>query len=695
MVYFEIEEMKKLVQALNEASAAYYNSGSSYMSDHEWDAMFDKLKKMEEKSGVVLSGSPTHSVGAPIKVNHLESVAHEYPALSLDKTKDIDVFPDIFANSAAGMAVVMWKLDGSTVVLTYDGGKLTLAATRGNGEVGQNITHNAPYICGIPQEISYKGHLVLRGEVVMSREEFDRINDSLPEGTEPYANPRNLANATITMKDSGEMRKRKIQFFAFNLVYIDDLSEMEADTFMNRLNLLDKFGFDTVYRLYGDAGCDLIAVMEGFSEQVVNFPYPVDGLVVASDDVAYASTLPVTGHHPDPLVGYAFKWADEIAETTLRNIEWGIGRTGVITPVAVFDPVELEGTTVSRASVHNVSILKRLKLRRGDKIGVFKANKIVPQIANNFTAEHDDTPALKYNESHAMYCPCCGKETDSRISEDGTVEIEVCANPDCAAKHVKKFVHFAERDCMNIKGLSEATLEKFISNGFLKDLADLYTLNRYEKQIVVMEGFGQKSYDNLIETIEASKKTSFVPFIHALGIPNIGKGQAKLFDKEYNGDVMAFFKDVHDRHNFTHIDGIGEVLQDSLWRWGNEYLCFIPFMDDFQKESCETVLKANLEVFYLLQILNIQKPEKKQGNMPLVGKIFVITGKLEHFANREGLVKKIEDLGGKVSGSVSKNTSYLINNDVDSLSGKNKKAKELGIRIISEEEFLNMSENTK
>ena len=681
------KEMETLIKALNEASSAYYNGGTSSMSDREWDAMFDQLKKMEEETGVVYPNSPTQGVGAPVKVDKLLEVRHEFPARSLDKTKDISVFPKIFGKRAAGMAVVMWKLDGSTIVLTYDDGQLALAATRGNGETGTDITHNAPYIAGIPQKIPYKGHLVVRGEAVMSYKEFERLNNSRPEGVEEYANPRNLANSTVGMKDSEEMRKRKIQFFAFTLVHMDDQIPDDQDTFMGRLNYLDSLGFDTVYRLYGDSQSDLIDVMNGFSDAVEQFEYPVDGLVVASDDVRYAEILPGTGRNPDPLVGYALKWQDEIVDTVLRKIEWSLGRTGVITPVAFFDPVELEGTTVSRASVHNVSIMKKYRLRVGDTIGVYKANKIIPQVAVNYTADENHTPALKYKESHSVHCPCCGMETESHISDDGTTEIEVCVNPKCPAKDVKKFAHFVERDCMNIKGLSEATLQKFLDSGFLHEFADLYHLDRYKDQIVSMEGFGQKSYDNLIDSVEKSRRTSFVPFIHSLGIPNIGKGQAKLFDKEYNGDVEKFFVDVFQRHDFTHIEGIGEVLNDNLWKWGNEYLRYIPFGDCHDR----VYPFLNLEVCHLLKEVKIQVPKESSVDAaPLAGKTFVITGKLKHFANRDALVAKIEELRGKTSGSVSKNTSYLINSDVESTSGKNKKAKELGVPVISEDEFLEM-----
>lgn len=677
------EEMRKIIEKLTAASTAYYN-GNEIMDNHEWDRLYDQLKEMEEYTGIVYPNSPTQIVGAPVKVDELVSVQHEFAARSLDKTKDISVFPEIFKKRAAGMAVVMWKLDGSTIVLTYDDGKLTLAATRGNGEVGSDITHNVPYIEGIPTEIPYTGHLVVRGEAVMSYSEFDRINSEITNEEDQYSNPRNLANATVTMQDSAEMKERKIQFFAFKLVHMDNPLPENQDTFMGRLDYLDSLGFDTVYRLYGDSQSDLIDVMNGFSDAVPQFEYPVDGLVVASDDVRYAESLPGTGHHPDPLVGYALKWKDEEVETVLREIEWSPSRTGLINPVAVFDPVHLEGTEVTRASLHNVSILKEKRLRVGDTITVYKANKIIPQVAANLTPGNE----LDYAESHPVHCPCCGQETEPRITgKDKLVEVAMCMNLECPAKHVKKFVHFAERDCMNIKGLSEATLQKFIERGFIREFADLYHLDRYKDQIVEMEGFGQKSYDKLIAAVEASRNTSFVPFVHALGIPNIGKGQAKLFNKEYKGDIELFFDDVYRRHDFTHIEGIGDVLNDNLLQWGNEYLRYIPFEDRLDKVSSP----LNLEIYNLLKEVDIEIPNRSDdGYLKLDGKIFVITGKLNHFVNRDELAAKIEELGGKVSGSVSKNTTCLINNDVNSTSGKNKKSKELGVPIISEDEFLMM-----
>ena len=570
--------MKELVNKLNEASNAYYNGKDEIMSNHEWDTMFDQLAQLEEETGIILPDSPTSKVGADeIGGNGLKKVRHEFPALSLDKTKDIYEFPKVFSKAASGDCVVMHKLDGCTLCLTYDGsrnggcGRLVQAVTRGNGEIGSDMTYQASYIEGIPMTIGFKGKLIVRGEALMTYSEFERINSNLEEGEEEYSNPRNLANSTITMKEPG-LKGRKVIFKAFKLVYMepaaDDKIEVPA-TFFGALTLLERLGFGVVehelaraYSSNPDVDSDLpdqiINVMNSFSDRVETLDYPVDGLVVASDDYKTADALPVTGHHPNRLTGFAFKWADECVETTLREIEWSPSRTGRINPVAVFDPVQLEGTTVTRASVHNVSIVKKLRLRVGDKISVFKANKIIPCIDKNLTPGDE----LTYAESHACTCPVCGMETSPMITHSGDrdVEVEMCTNPNCAVKQVKKFVHFCERDCMDIVGLSEKTLEKFIEKGFIKQLADLYRLDTFERNIAAMDGFGQKSYDNIWKSIQISRKTTFVPFIHALGIPMVGKGQAKLFDKAYKGNVKKFFNDVYNRKTFTDIDGMYVIL---------------------------------------------------------------------------------------------------------------------------------------
>ena len=696
--------MKELINKLNEASNAYYNGKDEIMSNHEWDEMFDELAQLEKETGIILPDSPTSKVGADeIGGNGLKKVRHEFPALSLDKTKDINEFPKVFSKSWNGVCNVMWKLDGSTIVLDYNNGRLVQSVTRGNGEIGSDMTHQAPFIEGIPMTIGFKGKLVVRGEALMTYSEFERINSNLEEGEEEYSNPRNLANSTITMKEPG-LKDRKVMFKAFKLVYMkpaaDDKIEVPA-TFFGALTLLERLGFGIVEHELASADAfqivdgkqinDVITVMNGFSDRVETLDYPVDGLVVASDDYKTADALPVTGHHPDRLTGFAFKWADECVETILRRIEWSPSRTGRINPVAVFDPVQLEGTTVTRASVHNVSIVKKLRLRVGDKISVFKANKIIPQIDKNLTPGDE----LTYAESHACTCPVCGMETSPMITRSGDrdVEVEMCTNPDCAVKQVKKFVHFCERDCMDIIGLSEKTLEKFIEKGFIENLADLYMLDTFEHNIATMDGFGQKSYDNIWKSIQRSRKTTFVPFIHALGIPMVGKGQAKLFDKAYKGDVRKFFNDVYNRKCFTGIDGIGEKIELSLWDWGNKYLRWIPFEKEL--DGMERIVTCNTEVYDLLRWIDVEVPAEADapaGEGILSGKTFVITGSVNHFKNRAELQAKIEELGGKATGSVTKKTNYLINNDVESTSGKNKKAKELGVPIISEDEFLEMVE---
>lgn len=695
--------MKELVNKLNEASAAYYNGKDEIMSNHEWDAMFDELTQLEKETGIVLADSPTAKVGADeIGGNGLKKVKHEFPALSLDKTKDINEFPKVFSQSWDGVCVVMWKLDGSTIVLEYNNGRLVRSATRGNGEVGSDMTHQAPFIEGIPMTIGFKGKLVVRGEALMTYSEFERINSNLEEGEEEYSNPRNLANSTVTMKEPG-LKDRKVMFKAFKLVCMEPAADDKIEvpeTFFDALTLLEGLGFGVVEHELASADAfqivdgkqinDVITVMNSFSDRVETLDYPVDGLVVASDDYITADALPVTGHHPDRLTGFAFKWADECAETILREIEWSPSRTGRINPVAVFDPVQLEGTVVTRASVHNISMVKKLRLRSGDKISVFKANKIIPQIDKNLTPGDE----LTYAESHACTCPVCGMETSPMITHSGDrdVEVEMCTNPDCAVKQVKKFVHFCERDCMDIIGLSEKTLEKFIEKGFIEQLADLYRLDTFERDIASMDGFGQKSYDNIWKSIQRSRKTTFVPFIHALGIPMVGKGQAKLFDKAYKGDVRKFFDDVYNRKSFTDIDGIGEKIELSLWDWGNKYLRWIPFEKPYLSDVMWKI-SCNTEVYNLLRWIDIEVPVETDAPADegiLSGKTFVITGSVNHFKNRAELQAKIEELGGKATGSVTKKTSYLINNDVESTSGKNKKAKELGVPIISEDEFLEM-----
>lgn len=666
--------IKNLVTLLNKASDAYYNTGSEIMSNKEYDALFDELAKLESETGFILPDSPTQRVGAEV-VTELQKETHEYAALSLDKTKDISKFPEVFSTRDQ-IAVVMWKMDGSTLQVTYDDGKLTKAVTRGNGETGFNVTHNTPYIKGLPLTIPTKGHVVVRGEVIMTYSEFDRINQELPP-EEQYKNPRNLANATLSMLDSREMRKRELWFYAFKLVYSD--VKMQPETFTTQFAFLNNNGFNLVEAEITGV-TELIDTMKSFSDRIPELDYPVDGLVVSANDVVYAESQQGTGHNPNKLVGYAYKWQDETAETTLLKIEWSASRTGLLNPVAVFEPVELEGTTVSRASLSNVSTVKKLQLRPGNRITVYKANKIIPQVDKNL----DMDGVLTYAESHPVYCPCCGKETSPLISKEG-VEVAVCENPECSAKHVKKFVHFAARDCMDIQGFSDATIEKFVDRGFIKQFADFFTLPWYKDEIIQMEGFGEKSYQKLVDAADKARYTSFVPFITSLGIPGIGKGQAKILSKEFSGDVMPFFRAAYNGRCFCSIDGIGEVLEDNIWNWANDYLDWI----QFENETTDIKHGVNWEIVELIKQLDFVQESVSAGNA-LLGMTFVITGSLNHYDNRDALVSVIEQNGGKASGSVSAKTTYLINNDVESTSGKNKKAKELGVKIISEEDFENL-----
>lgn len=670
--------MKELVKKLNEAAKAYY-AGEEIMSNYEYDALYEQLLQMEKESGITLPDSPTRTVGATA-VTELARVMHEYPAKSLDKTKEYDVFTKAFRKgkeqTGCNLTVLMWKLDGSTLQCTYENGKLVMAATRGNGEEGSDVTHNAPYIKGLPMSIPYKGKLVVRGEATMAYSEFNQINENLP-AEDQYKNPRNLATATIQLLDSNEMREREIWFNAFSLVYMDEM----PPTFYERLTLLYGWGFNMVDTELVEIE-DLENQMKIWEQSVSDYDIPVDGLVVAFNDAAYAETLPGTEHNPHVLNGYAFKWQDETAETVLRKIEWSASRTGLLNPVAVFDPVELEGTTVSRASLHNVSYIMELNLMVGDRITVYKANKIIPQIAENLSKDlHTYKLPLDFIPDNT--CPVCGGETEViRSIKNGSATLaRYCMNEKCPAKAVGKFVHFCERDCMDVTGLSESTIEKLVERGYVREYADIFKLDRFKDNITKMEGFGEKSFENLVMAAEKAKKTSFIPFIHSLGIPNIGKGQAKLLSKEYNGDVLAFFKDAQSHKGFQHIEGVGAVYEANIWDWADKYLQFL---------SDSNVGEVDRELENLLAVVELEVAKPKNAGSALAGMTFVITGDVNKFKNRAELQKFIEDNGGKATGSVTGKTSYLINNDVESASGKNKKAKELGVPIVSEEEFLKL-----
>ena len=642
-----MKRMKELIPLLTQASRAYYQEDRELMSNYEYDKLYDELVKLEAETGITLAGSPTTMVGYEA-LEELPKEAHEKPMLSLDKTKDVETLRSFVGTHKT---LLSWKLDGLTIVLTYQDGKLEKAVTRGNGVIGEVITNNARVFKNIPLQISHKGNLVLRGEAIITYSDFEKINSEIEDVDAKYKNPRNLCSGSVRQLNNEITAKRNVHFYAFSLV------QAEGVDFQNSVEQqflwLQKQGFDVVeYRAVTQDTLD--DAMQYFEHQVSENDFPSDGLVALYDDIAYGASLGSTAKFPRN--AFAFKWKDEIKETTLREIEWSPSRTGLINPVAIFDPIELEGTTVSRASVHNVSILKELQLGIGDKIQVYKANMIIPQIAENLTRSGN----LEIPHS----CPVCQKE--ARILKTNEVETLYCMNPDCQAKKIKSFTLFVSRDAMNIDGLSEATLEKFILKGFIKDFGDVFEISRYKDQIVEMEGFGEKSYENLIASLENAKHTTLPRVLYSLGIANIGLANAKVICREFGYDVEKLIHASAEEINA--IEGIGPVIAKA-------------FTDYFSNEE-------NLKKFHhLMSHLELEEV-KKEENQTFAGKQFVITGSVVHFANRSQLKEFIEQRGGKVTGSVTSKTDYLINNDTASNSSKNKKAKELGIPILSEEDFL-------
>lgn len=642
-----MKRMKELIPLLTQASRAYYQEDRELMSNYEYDKLYDELVKLEAETGITLAGSPTTMVGYEA-LEELPKEAHEKPMLSLDKTKDVETLRSFVGTHKT---LLSWKLDGLTIVLTYQDGKLEKAVTRGNGVIGEVITNNARVFKNIPLQISHKGNLVLRGEAIITYSDFEKINSEIEDVDAKYKNPRNLCSGSVRQLNNEITAKRNVHFYAFSLV------QAEGVDFQNSVEQqflwLQKQGFDVVeYRAVTQDTLD--EAMQYFEHQVSENDFPSDGLVALYDDIAYGASLGSTAKFPRN--AFAFKWKDEIKETTLREIEWSPSRTGLINPVAIFDPIELEGTTVSRASVHNVSILKELQLGIGDKIQVYKANMIIPQIAENLTRSGN----LEIPHS----CPVCQKE--ARILKTNEVESLYCMNPDCQAKKIKSFTLFVSRDAMNIDGLSEATLEKFILKGFIKDFGDVFEISRYKDQIVEMEGFGEKSYENLIASLENAKHTTLPRVLYSLGIANIGLANAKVICREFGYDVEKLIHASAEEINA--IEGIGPVIAKA-------------FTDYFSNEE-------NLKKFHhLMSHLELEEV-KKEENQTFAGKQFVITGSVVHFANRSQLKEFIEQRGGKVTGSVTSKTDYLINNDTASNSSKNKKAKELGIPILSEEDFL-------
>ena len=642
------ERMKELIERLNEASKAYYAQDREIMSNYEYDALYDELTALEDETGIVMSNSPTVNVGYEA-VDKLPKERHEKPMLSLDKTKDREELKN-WLNGKEGL--LSWKLDGLTVVLTYEDGKLTKAVTRGSGEVGEVITGNAKVFKNLPHKISYQGKLILRGEAVIKYSDFEKINEKIEDVNARYKNPRNLCSGSIRQLDSKITAERNVHFMAFCLVIADevDFHNSREEQFL----FLQKQGFDVVEYVKISSDTILQAITD-YEEKIQTYDIPSDGLVLTYEDIAYGQSLGRTAKFPRDSI--AFKWKDEIKETILSEIEWSPSRTGLINPVAIFEPVELEGTTVSRASVHNVSILRALELGIGDHITVYKANMIIPQIAENLTKSNNLTIPEK--------CPCCGGET--QLKQMNEVQSLYCINPNCDAKKVKAFALFVSRDALNIDGLSEATLEKFLAKGFLHTFVDLFYLSRYEDEITKMEGFGDKSYQNLITATMNARTTTLPRVIYGLGITGIGLANAKMLCREFAYDVDNMID--ADIKQLSEIDGIGEVLASAFYSY-------------FHVEENRTLL------YDILKELTIEKEEIDYSNEQINGKSFVVTGSLMHFENRDELKAKIESLGGKVTGSVTNKTTALINNDIASNSSKNKKAKELGILIVTEEQFM-------
>lgn len=642
------KRIKELTELLNRASKAYYAEDAEIMSNFEYDKLYDELEALEKETGTVMAGSPTIHVGYEA-VNELPKERHEKPMLSLGKTKEREELKDWVGDKTA---ILSWKLDGLTIVLTYYDGKLAKAVTRGNGEVGEVVTNNAKTFQNIPLTIPYKGELILRGEAVITYSDFEKINNQIDEADAKYKNPRNLCSGSVRQLNNEITAKRNVKFFAFALVKAE-----EADFHNSReaqFAFLKKLGFETVEYKVVDQD-NIIDTIGEFERKVKEYDVPSDGLVLMFEDIAYGQSLGATAKFPRDSI--AFKWEDEVRETILEEIEWSPSRTGLINPVAIFQPVELEGTTVSRASVHNISIMRGLKLGIGDRITVYKANMIIPQIAENLTGSNN----VKIPDT----CPVCGGMTE--IRQVNEVQSLYCTNNDCDAKKIKSFTLFVSRDAMNIDGLSEATLEKFIAKGYVHEYADIFHLNRYKDEITGMDGFGEKSYQNLINSIETARKTTLPRLIYSLGIANIGLANAKMICRQYRNDLDEMLQAGIEE--LSAIDGVGEVIAAG-------------FVDYFKNEE------NRMRMEHLLEEVILEAEEFAEEEMTLSGMAFVVTGSLNHYASRNELKEIIEKKGGKVTGSVTSKTVCLINNDIASASSKNKKAKELQVPILTEDEFI-------
>ncbi len=647
----DLNRMKELVATLDHAAKVYYQGQDEVMSNYEYDKLYDELVKLEKTTGIVMANSPTVNVGYET-LSELPKEAHVAPMLSLEKTKETDELARWLGDKKGLLSL---KLDGLSVILTYENGVLTKALTRGNGEVGEVITNNAKTFKNVPAKIAYDGRLIVRGEALIKYSDFEVLNQSFSDIQEKYKNPRNLCSGTVRQLNNQITAERNVNFFVYNEIVIEGEKD-RYDSKEETLKWLDQLGFDVVpYKVVEEK--DVRKAVEAFSMDIsAGLDLPSDGLVLTYDEVAYSRSLGRTAKFPRDSI--AFKWQDELAETTLLDVEWSASRTGLINPIAIFEPVELEGTTVSRASVHNISILKELKLGLGDRITVYKANMIIPQIQDNLT----ESDTLQLPEK----CPVCQEKT-VRINENGS-EFLCCNNPKCYAKKIKLFSHFVSRDALNIDGLSEATLEKFINCGWLQKLSDLFSLSQYQEKIEQMEGFGARSYQNLMEAIEQARQVSLERVVYSLGIKGFGLSMAKLVCRQFPRPLSQMNELTQE--DLISIEGIGSKLAES-------------FVEYFADDENIKLIKS------LEDILEISMPEQQQATQ-ITGMTFVITGSLSHFANRGECKERIEQAGGKVSGSVSKNTNYLVNNDISSNSSKNKKAKELGIPIITEDELLKM-----
>lgn len=642
------DRIKELTEILNRASKAYYMQDTEIMSNYEYDALYDELVQLEKETGITLSNSPTIHVGYEV-VSELPKEEHEYPMLSLDKTKDVQTLVDWLGDQ---MGVLSWKMDGLTIVLTYDNGELVKAVTRGNGYVGEVITNNAKVFKNVPHRIAFKGKLTLRGEAVIKYSDFNALNNQIENSEAKYKNPRNLCSGSVRQLNNAVTAERNVFFFAFTLVVAE--GEDFHNSRMQQFEWLRSQGFDVVEHVQVDRE-SLPSYVSKFAERITENDFPSDGLVLILEDIAYGESLGTTAKFPRNAI--AFKWADEIRETHLLDVEWSASRTGLINPIAVFEPVELEGTTVSRASLHNISILRALQLGRGDLIQVYKANMIIPQIAENLTRSDSlEIPSV---------CPVCGETTEIRSLND--VSSLYCLNEECPAKHVKRFSLFVSRDAFNIEGMSEATLEKLIQHGFIHEPVDLFHLDKYHDEIVQLDGFGEKSYQRLMASVQKARKITLAKLIYSLGILNIGLSNARLLCRHYKNDLQALMS--ASTEELTAIDGIGPVIAGSF----TDY-----FADEHHKKELED----------LLDEVEIEQENFEAEDRIFDGKIFVITGSLEHFKNRNALKELLEEKGAKVAGSVSSKTSYLINNDAASASSKNKKARELGVSVITEEELM-------